>query len=483
MEQISEKRLERAVEHVSDYWFPANPKLVDKIRTQLQDDIQTPDQFLDILATLKQDFSLFLFVFRELVTLVKREDSNVQVKLNPIELMQWAGAERLIQVFDQHGGVISRHRYEDSDTLQVGRIQEMFVSTSCAELLADSYHLDSEAAFSSAVVRQFGHALIAWNYPGIYQESVSQLNPGESLDLRIAQKLGFSPALLALRVMNSWGVEDSYGATLGLEVPEYKSEEHYILDAMGSTLAELCRVGECLARATQGERYPDARDNWFVAASEIESRLGDTGLKRIQDRVFEVTGTFVEIAPEIFDLGLHDRYGTQIEETRIFEVEGNPFLDHCLPNVARRILDVYREIQAADASEGTLKQLIFEVVPAAKFQGGVVYTADPGLMHLMPQMEFGDVELRQIRAIDYSIVLSDADMVTLAFQSVEPVVEYKMSPAGKVVTAMAGMFGRSQKVGVLYLEIPEAVADFMRDDHVIHFQAIRHLLNDCLGLM
>jgi hypothetical protein len=81
--------------------------------------------------------------------------------------------------------------------------------------------------------------------------------------------------------------------------------------------------------------------------------------------------------------------------------------------------------------------------------------------------------------------LNDAgsdDPIPLAFLATDgcrPVVsEYNRDNLGCISAA----FGRSQRLGVLYVEIPLDDFKVKHEQHLNHFRAVTHALVDCLGL-
>jgi len=477
-ESGKERRLQRAVDYVQDYWFPVQADLLRNIRQGLESDLFS-DDISALVGEIRNDYSLFLYCFRGVVELLKKEGIEVP-KGSPVEILHWAGIDYLKQILAEDAVGISKHQLDSADNSQKDRLHEMLISSSSAEVLARQSSVDPDQAFSAALVRQLGCTLIAWNYQETYQEALrSVMQSGEDLDLILAQRLGFSPTLLAVRVLMSWGLPHDQIHQLGL-VDESLALEYEADEAMVDSLIELCRVGEALARAHHPEVYPKARDDFEFAHQFIAEKLGPAGMRYIQDKVLENCENYLMYIPHVFDVGLVVESEAELEEPPL--EDRNPFVSLCSPAVSRKLHDLYRKIDEGFTTQENLRSLVREVVPAALMSGGCIFTIDPAAMILIPQMDFGDLVLRDLKYVDYSLVTSDSDMVALAYQSVEPVIEYRMSEDGTVYTAVAGMFGHSQRVGVLYVEIPDNVTQNVGDERMIHFQAIRHALNDCLRL-
>jgi len=473
-----ERRLQRAVDYVQDYWFPIQGDLLRNIKQGLESDLFS-DDISALVGEIRNDYSLFLYCFKGVVELLNKEGIEVP-KGSPVEILHWAGIDYLKQILAQEPENISKHQLNTADSSQKVKLHEMLVSSSSAEVLARQCSVDPDQAFSAALVRQLGCTLVAWNYQETYQEALRvSLQSEESLDLILTRRLGFSPTLLAVRVLMSWGLPHQQIRELGLvdESLEYQYEQD---EAMIDSLIELCKVGEALARAHHPEIYPKARDDFEFAHQFIAEKLGPSGMRYIQEKVLENCENYLMHIPHVFDVGLVFESEGNVEEPAL--EDRNPFISLCSPAVSRQMHDLYRKIDEGYTTQENLRALVRDVVPAAQMSGGCIYTIDPSAMILIPQMDFGDLVLRELKYVDYSLVRSDSDMVAVAFQSVEPVIEYKMSKEGKVYTAIAGMFGQSQRVGVVYIEIPDNVTHNVGDERMVHFQAIRHALNDCLRL-
>ena len=481
---LAEQRLERVIGHVSDFWLPVNKELLKEIRHEVAhatDDRAAPA----IISKLKGDVSLFFHSLKKLVELIQ-ESGKVITSSDPIQLLEEGGINALREIFSATGE-ITRFTFEEGTEAQLARFHEMLVSATTSVALAESYGIDEEAAYTAAVMRQLGLTLIAWSYPGIYQEAILALGktPNSSLEEEVSKQLGFSPQLIAIRMFRQWGLDEAYCARYGLFDPNAIEEGEEESHAATRHISDLCKVGEALARAHHPEVYPKSRYDFDEAFNIISTRLGEGGMRFVMERIEHATVTYQSFMPDICKCGLSELYELPEivgQDAELAQLERNPFLNCCTPEMSRAIRRLYTHIDGGLEPSVCTRVFVDEVVPVGRFQGGCIYTADPSVMMLIPQLPFGELRLREPEGVDYSVVLSNGDLVSVAFQDLEPVVEYKTTKTGRLYTAIAGMFGGEQRVGVLYLEIPELVSDFVRDEQVLHFQALRHALVDSLRL-
>jgi len=472
----SEKLLKRALQHVSDYWIPVNRQLADKIQTSLANGDYDGNRSL-LTKELNSDLGLFFGCIRELKELLAQRESNVTNSTNLTEILEVADLELVGMALTNFSDAPSVHILSEGEEHQLARLFESLISITTAQTLADGYDYSPGAAGSVAALRQLGFALIAWNYPTVYEEALSDVKneSHELLEDALQQRLGFSPLLLAARLAESWGLpSELVQATVVPTSPLY--EEAHIISATHTTVSTICRVSEALARVQFDNLYPHARDEWENARKEVERRLGPQGIERIKSCCADACRTLLTTCPDIF------RPGTLLDEETLSTINpsGNPFVARCEQSIQDLLHHLYRMITLNKPSEAGLRYLLHEIIPAASFSGGCVYTADPLAGGLIPQLQIGYIELRQAQPVPFSIV--GEDPISLAFYSSEgtkPIVaENNRENLGSIISP----FGRSQRLGVLYLELPLSNLRSKGEQHLLHFRAISHALTDCLGL-
>ena len=479
---FADKRLKRACQHVSDLWFPVNGALLAKIRDGLRTGAYERDIEL-LLGEVKSDLSLFTYCLRELSKLLKQEQAAVGSLANPIEFLRNAGLQRLRKILDVNENTVSRHALVTMSSFQKVRLEEALVSASTAEVLATDAGLDPVVGFSAAILRQLGHTLIAWNYPTVYQRALGSLKRGTDLDVEIARVLGFTPSVLAGAIIQEWGIHPELKSVVTAEVPVDEDAIGSEVPAIAQTLTTICKVGEALARANHPDTYPTALEDWRFAKSEITQRIGEEGLSAIKERFAESCISYVELVPQVFRGGmildpevqvLKHRQGTLLDH--------NPYVAQCQPDLRARLQELYERIAAGPVDKTNIRVLTHEIIPAAGFRGGCVYTVDPANRILIPQLEMKPVRMRRVAAVPFRDFDDSGDVIATAFQCNAPIAQHLLEPREGVGGFIAGVLGFSQRVGVLYLELPEDAVDDAEANYTVHFKAIAQALNDALGL-
>lgn len=481
---VTKRRIEKACEYVSDLWFPVNSELLAKIKLGVRGGVYDLDPE-SLITAVSSDFSLYMYCLRELLQMMKKEGISTPPLANPIEVLRQGGLERLKTILTVEEKTISKHSFEAIDEHQTLRLTETMVSASAAQTLAESFQIDEETGYSAALLRQLGHTLIAWNYPGVYKDALVHVDRENSLDTLIAEQLGFSPTLLAIRLLVSWGIPVEFCEAVFLFDDEEteENEETVIHNILGGTLSKLCCVGEALARANQPEIYPNAKFDWEVAQNEIKNRLGKDGILHIQEALYDNLENYLTFMPELFNGALIlDPELHLAEHERDIISARNPYISLCDPTLKGKLSALYINLPQGVISERSINELVKNIIPLAKFSGGYIYSVDPGISMLVPQTRFGKAHLKEAKAVDYSLVVSEGDSVSVAFRSSEPVIEYGLSNEQELIVGITGLIGQSNRVGVLYLEVPQSVYSENERAKLNEFKAFTRTITDCLNL-
>lgn len=483
LESGRQRRLDRAITYCSDYWLPINRNILKKISRKFEQDGY--NSLVDTLVLdLQEDLSLFTFCFREVLKKLTDEGVQLPETPNPLSVFQLAGYEQLREILALEGGShCSHHSIGDASGEQIARLEEALVSASAAEVLSENVAIDSSTAFSSALLRQFGLSLIAWNYPGLYQEAISTLTAETTLDELLAKRLGFSPLSLTVRMLNNWGLSKESCHHMGL-IDDQDSCELNVNDSLSMSLVEICKIGEALARSQHPDIYPTAQRDWEFARQEVHRHLGLEGLDRIKAAYQQHIEMYLSIAPEVFEgdwrlEGIGTLSDAATTENPWFI---NPHYLTCSPKLQTQLRMHYPLIAKNKRSPELVRSFLNSIMPEAGFSGGAVFTLEPGVMILLPQARFGSIELHSLERVEYSLVKSNGDTVALAYQSVDTVVCYGTSMEGRSFATLAGAFGRSDRVGVLYAEMPYEQFSVEEDRHLSEFNALICTLNDTLAL-
>lgn len=469
-----DRRLFRAVDYLNDRWMPCDRQLLEKINNIMQhqsDDPECTEQVLDLAFS---DVSIFLFTLQRFYRLLSAEGVQIDEDLSPREFILEGGVEMLRLIFEDQTMLETTHTLDAGDDGQKLRLFESAVSASAAQMLAPTYGIESSDGFSGALIRQLGLLLISWNYPTVYAQAVRSQKEGGSLEAALMDKLGFSPQALTVELLHRWGISRKVSReTFGLGGE----------DAVVNPIRDLYRASEALARANLPELYPSARSDWSQARVEILDRLGAAGLEAIQSALEQHLSHYREHIPSLFRPGLVlDPRKRIVDEERAATLEANPYMGLCTSEIRDCFERIYASIRPGGHQQALLRQILREIIPQAGFVSGCIYTADPDHYRLVPQVAVGSARRQDFHSRDLSLKAESNEIVSLAYLSPQPIVEYHLDTEGACVNRIAGYIGSRTRLGVLYLEMEGDVYD--RDPALVlnQFRAIQHALSDCLAL-
>jgi hypothetical protein len=118
-------------------------------------------------------------------------------------------------------------------------------------------------------------------------------------------------------------------------------------------------------------------------------------------------------------------------------------------------------------------------VPLAGFSAGCIYTVDPTINALLPQLIIGKPLLRRLSLVAYN---QPEDIVASAFKNYEPIITEGTDNKYVRYKAIALVLGRSQRIGVIYMEIPATSFETEESQYITHLKALAQTFNDCLNL-
>ena len=471
--------MERAVEHVNNMWLPVNPELLQKIQGNLSGGVY--DNAIDLLVSdLRGDSALFLFCVREMAALLRTAGTVDQHSFDLSALLEHAGIEQLKRILQAPDAQISSHSLDNLSSVQRGRLQEMLVSIAASEELAQHSGLKSENGHTAALLRQLGLALIAWNYSEAYHQAVAAARSGETLDDALSRLLGFSPSLLAIRVLESWGMAQDTVALVDPTLLDEKNSGSAESYSIIKTLVSITQVGEALARANDPQTHSSAELDWSDALDALSERIGPDALSKIRERMEKRASHYVKALPHIFRGGfILDPEAHSHSLRASGALSSNPFIDRASESLKIRLQRLYRNIDRLHLQSENLRLVAHEIIPLSGFPRGCIYTIDPGTFKLVPRLEIGNAKLKQFSALAYSNTAAKPSIVLAAFQQSTPLMQPGCGRDGLPVDCHAMVLGFGQRVGVLYLESAPTKST-ERAQRTTDLKALVWAVNDCL---
>ncbi|MDC0358433.1 HDOD domain-containing protein, partial [Oligoflexia bacterium] len=361
---------------------------------------------------------------------------------------------------------------------------ESMISASTAELLAPGCNLDPETGYATALLRQLGLTLIAWNYPHIYARAFARVKEGVALDEAITVLLGFSPALLGISLAKKWNLTPQVQLALRNKKKAQLSTQNSNnqISAASDALRKICQTGEMLARAANPDHYPTAQHDWEEASQVIKHTLGAKGMELVREKIAKNCTHYASTQTKLFTniSNLQDQYKARIHRKQLPE-EKNRYLLKCPLPIKQKLRALYEQLQTDTISKDNILTLVKEIIPAAGFQSGCVYSYEPTLEKLVPLLTIGSTSLSRFEAVECSPLSNDQRIIRKAFGSDAPVVEKQVWSPGHCAS-IAAPFGFIQRAGVLYLETSPQLANSLNYSALNIFNAMNQALMDCLKI-
>ncbi|MEZ4752797.1 MAG: HDOD domain-containing protein [Bdellovibrionota bacterium] len=468
-----DRRIERVHQHVNKHWIPVNQDLAAKIINGIEEGIYDLD--IDFLITdLRSDIGLMLYCMRELSTNLRSKTLLQKAPSNPFEIIRRAGLAQVREVIAACIDKGSRHCYDTSAGFQTDRIGEMLVAASAVEVMAENTELDAELGYSVSLMRQLGMALIAWNYPGLYERAMNAKHHNEDAEDIITMELGISPALLSIRVISEWGLDSDFSKMINSTESE---------DVGVTMMNSLCEAGEALARANNPNRYPEARQDWERSREFVQDLIGDDAMQMIRRRIKQNSEALFQLVPDRFERVVKFNPDAVIhEEEESRKLFRNPYIKDCPFVLRSKFKELYTRMGPEGIDRRNIAFLINQIIPSAGFSGGLIYIINPASMKLMPQKVFGEINLTNARPIHVGADILLNHPVQLAFSTWDVVDGKQATATAQTHSYIAATLGSRKKAGVVYLEFESSPVGLDGPDHKLHFNAVLHALNEVLNL-
>jgi hypothetical protein len=486
-----QRRLLRAVKHVTYLWLPFNPEVIEELRDEtLYKSASTNPEHL--LGVLRRDCGLLAFLLVRLMQDVKETSLVPFTRAGPAPLLSSAGAERIKQLVAEGCQISSIHQLHTARPFQLSRLAETLVVASTVESLCRSRDIDSDTGFCKAVIRELGLNLVAWNYPSVFQAAIESLPKFHTIEASIKQLLGFSPEELAQALM------------FPSREPPNPNEQG--VEPLDHILEDFIAIGRALARAEFPETYPSSNKDWSYACEYLKESLGKLFPAAVRDAVTRNSSSYYRIIPQYFrrlknfDPARHHR-----SESRRSRLMYNPFVKQCPIQIQNALTSLYETMSESGPDQASLSTLLTKVIPQAGFTGGCLFLLSKRKGALIPGTMIGRVRALEIDSVPLVPTgpsplapLSSSGrtksgpraMIERAFISRRPIMD-RFEHTGTNseddslpihIARFSATVGEKTPVGVLYLEKPLSDNPEEETNSLPTFRAINKSLSDALSI-
>jgi len=457
--------LNLAADFAADAWFPGNRAVAESAAALLSGLETTPDRET-LVATVKSDFSVFAFVSLHLSRKANLESAAGLLDEAPLELIRNATTHDLIAILRQASARCGSSPSGLESGANDQRIRHALVSASSAEIIAASVGIKPETAYTCALFRQIGSALIAWNYPQVYRRALTLVREDASLDSIIGKILGFTPTLLGLTIAQRWSIAPELLRGMGDRTTYARVKESALVE--GDRLNEICSLGEAIAQSTEPAAFPAAAKLWPETRAMLERVAGDGALLRLRDTLAYNARVYLAVEPPVFFLP------PEIVEPALESAPPkeprfatNLFAQRCPEPIQSLFRDLYTSIEGG-RPDSAITALLQSIAPTVGFKAGCVFLHEVDTDLLKPRFTTGN--LRPVDYPTFRLSQGATDPVTVTFlrtTSHEPLRE------GSSIT---GVLGQTPRAGVLKLVAGPELRGLSSGELELLFRAFRKAL-------
>jgi hypothetical protein len=476
--------IESNINRLLQTWPPANPMLVKQVNEKLDRGYYKGNRQL-LIEDLKGDVSLFLYCLRELALSEQNQSSDFN---DPTKLFLETDVEKLKEILGVELSEVSPYSLANAKSFHGTQLLSTVTGASVASSLSDVSSLPAYTSFTCGLLRQLGLTLVAWGYPTVYRKATESTKPGESIDSKLGDMLGFSPSLLGIKIARSWRLDPTVMMGMGDSGESYEfdsEEEKRRAEVVGETLSRVCELGELFAAGLDKERDSSGlQESWKGAVSRIEELLGQDGFITLQKTIQKVSSAYAAFAPNIFqwDIAPLDRAEKPVvPPERLFD--DNVYIKHCPREIQEALKALYEELRTTTNKSPLLKEIVENLMPSCGFSRGCIFLIEPQSRMLAPRLTFGSLDKADVKPISYTT--REQDPLAAAFRANAPVTgEHEMSINGTFIKIpyIAGVLGETQRAGLLYVEFDIEMPSLRGKSPIMYYKALRQALSDCLGI-
>ena len=272
MQTVVTELLKKATDYNCMQWFPYRDESVIKVEEFFNK--QNNELALsDLFNIVREDASLYILFLKELsqhyISLGKQQKISGDI-FNNVSSCHLRGAYEKIKLFKPN------HSANGLTEAQDLRLKEMLLAATTSSIIASNQQIHSDFTFSTALLRQLGHTLIAWNYPLIYNKVTAKSKTHEEIESDLRKCLGFSASMLGYSVTEKLGLSRFFGAALPKDVDNFKFYNRANSKRMSlhQQVSKICEIGEALARSINPGIYITSDCDFKNACDTIKSKLG-----------------------------------------------------------------------------------------------------------------------------------------------------------------------------------------------------------------
>ncbi len=483
MPQVTSQTLVKATEYTCREWFPCKDSSIRELDIFF-DNKNSEISVTEIFNLIREDASLYIRFLAEFSDFYvgghpqSKKDGNIFSTITP---------EQLRTAYSKVKKLKSRHSYSSLTDFQKIRLNEMIVAATATSYIGKNKNINADFTFSSALLRQLGHTLIAWNYPQIYANVTSSSKTLTVLENDLRKSLGFTPSMLGYAVTDKLGLSKYFGDVLPTEGNVYRSNfKSKPKNNLQSQVSKICEIGEALARSINPNLYITSSADYQSAVKKLTTSLGPNSLEEINSLLtFEINITqekkvgFLEesnyVLPHLAEL---DTLGEEVGLNREELLRLNGYVDVLPSQLYNEVAVLYSAINEDSDLRLNTKTFVKKILPKTYFSSTKIYLLDSIERKIHAAFISGKAESKIVKPNTFSLTGLD-NFFGSAISLNTPIREVVNTEDGKSLSIIGCSLG-DPAIGVLVVEIDNSHHESL--ETMSYFKAIRNLLCDCLNI-
>ncbi|HMO18285.1 MAG TPA: hypothetical protein PKA63_13615 [Oligoflexia bacterium] len=491
--------LEKAARLVSELWFPYDLNIFESVRKKAKADTAGV-MVASLVEEIKKDISLYLLCLKEFSKPEEIQYRETHLVSDCPDYFSGVSSGMILDALNRISKMAIPYRLDQASSFQKQRLAEMYVSGFSVDAIGGSSGFSSGVVFSCSMLRQLGLTLVAWNYPLIFDKVSCTGHSADSLDAELRKYLGFSPAMLGAALVEKWGLSGVYRNVVSSRAGNFSrvgksdsgigdvdNESEKNTGNLSRVLAQICQVGEALARATNPSLYSSARSDLDFANEFITETLGSNGVENIlrgADERIKLLGS--SLADSVAE-GISTIKDGLLQKTYSFDLISKNRYVEVFPEGLRSSAEaLYYNIRPDGPVDSYARDFAKQIIPKTVFSALTVYLYDPFEELLFPSLVLGSHRFIAPRPEKLKTQKGVPNPVTAALDLRIPLREEHLLSDGKEICILVSSLGVDPSIGVLYVEAPVdgkvAEGNEFNGDMIKYFKGVRNLLSQCLRI-
>lgn len=446
-------------------WLPVNRKHFNQVKEKLGNhsyDKNRPEFIFD----LKSDLALFGYFLKK----VKQLSDVSSDRHDFTTLCDSVSNPDLLKLLQVSESEISPHHLWRADQYQIQCYTHVMLACALAESMALKISLNPTNAYLNCYLLQVPYLLVAWNYPKLYANAITNARAGKNaFETEIEKTLNSTRQVMAEKLATTWHMLPWLKEAL--KTPGQN-------DDGSPSLSRVCRLAGKIGWMFDVDRKIHLEDKnrdlaYLALAPYFNEKVSE---EILEDSKELATGylsplsriNFVRVKEDIVPRDFMKDYPL------------NKYVDDCPYELRECFRSIYEEVTQNESSTNWMEILTKKVLPRGGFGDGYIFLLSKEEKIIEPLIALGDPDKS-------SSLFTNAGHQSLerALQSKEPIrfhLEAIDTPTYKLNEYISGIFDLEGNTVIVCLEVDFNSKFLKPENQMKYFPAIVQCVRDSISL-